>query len=195
MSEKHEITAGVTDGRRRCGWLDVSDALYTRYHDEEWGRPVHDDHQLFEMLILESFQAGLSWITILRKREAFRTAFDGFDPVKIAFYGPEKTEELMQNPGIIRNRRKIEAAITNAGVFLSIQKEYGSFSDYLWSFTDGKVVHESWRLRTTSPLSDAVTRDMRKRGMKFVGSTTTYSYLQSVGMINGHDEDCYLHDL
>lgn len=185
MAEKNHVN--------RCGWLDTGDALYVRYHDEEWGKPVHDDGKLYEMLILECFQAGLSWLTILKKREAFREAYDGFDPVKTAAFGPGQVEALMRNPGIIRNRRKIEASIVNAGVFLQIQKEYGSFSDYLWSFTDGKVVYESWRTRTTSPLSDALAKDLKKRGMKFVGSTTMYAYLQSVGVINAHEEGCFLY--
>jgi DNA-3-methyladenine glycosylase I len=179
-------------GFRRCEWVNGGDELYTRYHDEEWGKPVHDDRRLFEMLILESFQAGLSWITVLRKREAFRKAFDGFSPEKIAGYGPEKIEELMQDSSIIRNRRKIEAAVNNSKVFMNIAAEYGSFSDYLWHFTNGRVIHESWKKRTTSPLSDEVAKDLKKRGMKFVGSTIIYSYLQAVGVIDGHDEGCYL---
>ena len=179
-------------GLSRCEWVNGEDELYTRYHDEEWGKPVHDDRKLFEMLILESFQAGLSWITVLRKREAFRKAFDGFSPEKIAGYGTEKIEELMQDSSIIRNRRKIEAAINNSKVFMKIAAEYGSFSDYLWHFTSGKVIHESWKERTTSPLSDEVAKDLKKCGMKFVGSTIIYSYLQAVGVIDGHDEGCYL---
>lgn len=179
--------------RGRCGWLDTSDELYTRYHDEEWGRPVHDDQKLYEMLILETFQAGLSWRTILYKREAFRKAYEGFNPRKVAAFGEEKIAEMMADSDIIRNKRKIEASISNSKIFLEIQKESGTFSDYLWGFTDGKIVHESWDERTTSPLSDAVTKDLKKRGMKFVGSTTIYSYLQSVGIINAHDKGCFLH--
>lgn len=179
--------------RRRCAWADPEDALYCRYHDEEWGRPVHEERLLFEMLVLESFQAGLSWITILRKREAFRKAFDGFFPEKVASYDAARIEDLMQNPGIVRNRKKIEAAVNNARVFLQIQKEWGSFDAYLWHFTDGQVICESWKKRTTSPLSDEISKDLKKRGMKFVGSTIIYSYLGGVGVINGHDEDCDLY--
>ena len=167
------------DKKTRCPWVPEKDELYIRYHDEEWGHEQHDDHMLYEMLILESFQAGLSWITILRKRENFRKAYDGFDVKKTAAYGEEKEAELMSDPGIIRNRAKIRASICNSRVFLAIQQEFGSFDRYLYSFTDGKVIRESCGIRTTSPLSDAISKDLKKRGMRFVGSTTIYSYLQT----------------
>lgn len=178
------------DNRRRCSWADQKNERYIRYHDAEWGVPVYDDHKLFEMLILESFQAGLSWACVLNKREAFRMAFDGFDPEQICMYDEEKITELMQNSAIIRNRRKIQAAITNAAVFLQIQKEYGSFSKYLWQWTGGKVVYEKGQTRST--LSDAVSNDLKKRGMKFVGTTIVYAYLQAVGVIYAHEEGCFM---
>ena len=145
---------------KRCGWAEPNSELYTAYHDQEWGRPEHQDQKLFEMLILEGFQAGLSWITILKKREAFREAFDGFDPVVVAGYGPEKLEILMSNPGIVRNRRKIEASVQNAKVFLDIQKEFGSFDRYLWGFTQGKVMlNTDNEVRASTPLSDRISAD------------------------------------
>lgn len=178
------------DGKVRCQWANPKNERYIRYHDEEWGVPVYDDHKLFEMLILESFQAGLSWECVLNKREAFRLAFDDFDLEKICSYNEEKMEELMQNPGIIRNRRKIQAAVTNAGIFKQIQEEYHTFSDYLWHFTDGKVIYEKGQTR--SELSDEISKDLKKRGMKFVGTTIIYAYLQAVGVIYSHDEGCFL---
>ena len=174
----------------RCRWVNPKNALYVRYHDTEWGIPLHDDHGLFELLILESFQAGLSWECILNKRESFRTAFDGFDAETIAAYDNSKIDALMQEPSIIRNRRKITAAVKNSAVFKNIQKEYGSFDTYIWSFTDGKTVFEEFTLRTTSPLSDAISADLKKRGMTFVGTTIVYSYLQAIGVINGHEKNC-----
>ena len=178
------------DGKQRCFWASPSNPRYLKYHDEEWGVPVYDDQKLFEMLLLENFQAGLSWECVLNKREAFRRAFDGFDPQKICGYGEEKCSALKNNPGIIRNRLKIQAAVTNAGVFLEIQKEWGSFSRYLWHWTEGKVVREQGETR--SPLSDAVSGDMKKRGMKFVGTTIIYAYLQAVGVIDSHEKGCFL---
>lgn len=176
----------------RCKWVDLKSDLYIKYHDTEWGAATYDDETLYEMLILESFQAGLSWITILKKREDFRTAFDFFDCEKVASYGESKIEELMQNEKIIRCRRKIEAAISNSRIFLNIQKEYGSFSKYIWSFTDGKVIkNEEDAFQTTSPLSDRVSRDLKKRGMKYVGSIIIYSYLQAIGVINDHEKACF----
>lgn len=178
--------------KKRCGWVDENSEIYIRYHDEEWGVPTHDDQTLFEMFLLECFQAGLSWITILKKRENFRAAFDGFDREKIAAYGEGKIEELMQNAGIIRNRRKIAAAIENARIFGEIAGEYGSFSNYLWGFTDGKVIrHRDGALRTTTELSDQVSKDLIRRGMRFVGSVTIYSYLQAVGVVDDHEADCW----
>ena len=178
---------------RRCDYVNLNNPLYIRYHDEEWGIPEHSDGKLFEMLLLESFQAGLSWECVLNKREDFRLAFDGFDPEKVRSYDENKCLSLVQNANIIRNRRKIDAAISNADIFLKIQKEFGSFDAYIWSFTDGKTVVEDYHLRTTSPLSDAVSKDLKKRGMKFVGSTIIYSYLQAIGVIDGHGAECELH--
>lgn len=179
-----------TDGKPRCPWANPKNEGYIRYHDEEWGLPVHDDQKLFEMLILECFQAGLSWECVLNKRDAFREAFDGFDLEKVCAYDEEKLEALRNNPGIIRNRLKIRAALTNAQVFREIQKEYGSFADYLWHWTDGKVIYESGQ--TSSELSDCISRDLKKRGMKFVGTTIIYAYLQAVGVIYSHEAGCFL---
>ncbi len=178
------------DNKNRCKWANPENQIYIKYHDEEWGVPVYDDQKLFEMLILESFQAGLSWECILNKREAFRTAFDNFDLNKVCEYNENKVEELMKNPGIVRNRLKIKSAITNANIFKSIQKEYGSFSNYLWGWTNNKIIYEKGL--TTSELSDKVSKDLKKRGMKFVGSTIIYSYMQAVGVIYSHDSDCFL---
>ena len=178
--------------RKRCRWADPASELYIAYHDEEWGKPEHDDRKLFEMLILEGFQAGLSWITILKKREAFREAFDNFDPAVIAQYPPEKMEQLMGDPGIVRNRRKIEAAVQNAKVFLDIQREYGSFDRYLWGFTGGKIILNTDNVvRASSPLSDRISADLKRRGMKFVGTVILYSFLQAVGVVNDHETDCW----
>lgn len=176
---------------RRCCWVDHSDTDMVRYHDLEWCRPHHDESYLFELLLLESFQAGLSWACILHKREAFRAAFDGFDPHKIAEYDEHKCAALAQNAAIVRNRRKISAAVTNARIFLDIAAEWGSFDRYIWHFTDGQVVRRgAGEMPATSPLSDAVSADLRRRGMRFVGSTILYSYLQSIGVINDHEPDC-----
>ncbi len=174
----------------RCAWLNLQNPLYVRYHDEEWGVPLHNDKGLYELLILECFQAGLSWECVLNKREAFRVAFDGFDIDKVCAYDEEKIGELMNNSSIIRNRKKIEATITNSKVFKDIQKEFGSFNEYLWGYTRGKTLVEPYTLRTTSPLSDAISKDLKKRGMKFVGSTVIYSYLQACGIINAHGKEC-----
>ncbi len=174
----------------RCAWVKLNNPLYVRYHDEEWGVPLHDDRALYELLILESFQAGLSWECVLNKRESFRQAFDGFDIHKIAAYGDEKIESLMQNPAIIRNRRKIAAAIENSRVFLTIRRECGSFDAYLRRFTGGRIYYEEYTLRTTSPLSDRISEDLKRRGMRFVGSTVIYAYLQSIGTINAHGKEC-----
>ena len=176
---------------KRCFWVNEDNPLYVKYHDEEWGRAVYDDNKLFEMLLLESFQAGLSWECILNKREAFKEAFDNFNYKKISNYDDKKIEELMQNKGIIRNRRKITAAIKNAQIFMSIQKEYNTFSKYLWHFTEEKIIYEY--NKTTSSLSDEISKDLYKRGMRFVGSTIIYSYLQAIGIINSHEPGrfCY----
>ena len=175
---------------RRCGWCNPNNPLYIAYHDEEWGVPQHDDGKLFELLVLESFQAGLSWETILNKREAFRSAFGGFDPEAVAAYGEERTAALLEDRSIVRNRRKIAAAVRNAGVFLEIQAEWGSFSRYIWHFTDGQVVYETGK--ASSPLSDRVSADLRRRGMTFVGTTIVYAYLQAIGVIHSHDPGCFL---
>ena len=175
--------------RIRCSWANPRNPLYIRYHDEEWGVPVHDDHKLFEMLILESFQAGLSWECILNKREAFRQAFDGFDLETVCGYGEEELEKLMQEPGIVRNKLKICAAVNNAKIFRVIQREWGSFDCYLWHWTEGQVVYETGKV--SSELSDAVSKDLKRRGMKFVGTVIVYSYLQAVGVINSHEETCF----
>ncbi len=179
-----------TDGKIRCRWANPKNERYIRYHDEEWGVPVHDDRTLFEMLILECFQAGLSWECVLNKQNAFREAFDGFDLEKICAYDEDKMEALRNNPGIIRNRLKIKAAVTNARVFRGIQQEYGSFADYIWHWSDSKVIYETGR--TSSELSDSISRDLKKRGMKFVGTTVIYAYLQAVGVIYSHDAECFL---
>lgn len=178
------------DGKHRCRWANPKNERYIQYHDEEWGRPVYEDRHLFEMLILESFQAGLSWECVLNKREAFRTAFDQFDLEKVCGYGEDKIEELMQNKEIIRNRRKITAAVKNARIFQDMQKEYGSFSRYLWHFTGNQVIYENDR--TSSDLSDRISRDLYRRGMRFVGTTIIYSYLQAVGVIDSHEDGCFL---
>ena len=172
----------------RCSWAG-DDETYIRYHDEEWGVPTHDDKELFEMLVLESFQAGLSWITILKKRENFRKAFDGFDVQKVAGYNEEKVEELRQNEGIIRHKGKISSAINNAQIFIEIQKEFGSFDNYIWGFTDGEIIKAEFK--TESELSKNISKDLKKRGMKFVGPTIIYSYLESIGIIDNHQENCF----
>jgi len=179
----------------RCAW--VSDhPLYVAYHDHEWGVPVYDDRLLFEFLILEGMQAGLSWLTVLKKRENFRQSFDHFNAEKIARYSPAKIEKLMQNEGIIRNRLKIQATISNAKAFLALQKEKGSFSDYLWSFVDHTPVIGHWKktdtLPTRSAISDALSKDLKKRGFRFVGTTICYAFMQAIGMVNDHLDDCFL---
>lgn len=178
------------DNKPRCSWCNLNNELYVRYHDEEWCQPCFEEKYLYEMLILESFQAGLSWECVLNKREAFREAFDDFDIDKICTYGEDKIAELLGNKGIIRNRLKIKAAISNSIIFRDIQQEHGSFSEYLKTFTKGETFYEVGK--TTSPLSDAISSDLQKRGMKFVGSTIIYSYLQAVGIIYSHDEGCWL---
>ncbi len=178
--------------RKRCSWVNLNSPLYINYHDKEWGVPSHDDRYLFEMLILESFQAGLSWSTILKKREHFREAFDGFDVVKVSQYDEVKKEALRENKGIIRNKLKIKAAVNNAKTFITIQKEYGSFSKYIWGFTNHQVIkNQTGTFLATSPLSDTISKDLKKRGMKFVGSTIIYAYLQAIGIINDHEPECF----
>lgn len=172
----------------RCTWAG-SDEVYVRYHDDEWGVPTHDDRELFEMLVLESFQAGLSWITILKKRENFKRAFDDFDIRKVADYDDAKVEELRMNEGIIRHKGKINAAVNNAQVFIEIQDEFGSFDEYIWGFTDGEIIKAEFL--TESELSRHISKDLKKRGMKFVGPTIIYSYLESIGVIDNHQEGCF----
>lgn len=179
----------------RCGWCEKDD-LYRKYHDEEWGRPVYDDETIFEFLILESFQAGLSWYTILSKREHFRKAFDDFDYKKIAAYSEQKIEELMNNPGIIRNKLKISAAVTNARKFMEVQKEFGSFSKYIWGFINGTPIDNQPKtlseVPATTEISDKISKDLKKRGFKFVGSTVVYAHMQATGMVNDHIETCFI---
>ncbi len=177
------------DGKMRCYWANPKNERYICYHDEEWGVPVHDDQKLLEMLILECFQAGLSWECVLNKRDAFRKAFDGFDLEKICAYHEDKLEMLRNNPEIIRNRLKIQAAVINAQAFRKIKKEYGSFSEYLWHWTDGRVIQETGK--TSSELSDTISKDLKKYGMKFVGTTVVYAYLQAIGVIWSHEDECF----
>ena len=179
-------------GKPRCRWCNMKNPLYIAYHDDEWGKPLHDDKALYELILLESFQAGLSWECILNKREAFRRAFDGFDIDKVCGYGDEKLAALAEDKTIVRNRRKIAAAVNNSRVFRDIQHEFGSFDNYLRSFTNGAVFAESYELRTTSPLSDSISADLKKRGMTFVGSTIIYAFLQAAGVIDAHSDECYL---
>ncbi|MAW96801.1 MULTISPECIES: DNA-3-methyladenine glycosylase I [unclassified Leeuwenhoekiella] len=180
--------------KHRCGWC-AGDALYEAYHDTEWGVPVYDDATIFEFLILETFQAGLSWITILRKRENFREALDDFDYKKIAKYGEEKLEELLNNPGIIRNKLKVYATVTNAQAFMKIQEEFGTFSKYIWKFVDHKPIQNSIQnykqAPATTAISDALSKDLKKRGFKFTGSTVVYAHMQATGMVNDHEVTCF----
>jgi DNA-3-methyladenine glycosylase I len=190
MSIEHDI-------RQRCDWsLGVSDA-YLAYHDEEWGMPARDDARQFEFLVLESAQAGLSWSTILHKRAGYRRAFAGFDPARVARFNRRSVERLMADSGIVRNRQKIEAAIGNARAFLELQSRFGSFSDYLWGFVDGKPVVNRWRemrqVPAATPLSDGISRDLKSRGFKFVGSTIVYAHLQATGLVNDHLVGCFRH--
>lgn len=178
----------------RCAWAG-NDPLYVQYHDEEWGVPVHDDRKLFEFLILEGAQAGLSWITILRKRPAYRQAYSDFDPTIVASYDDTKIAELLANPGIVRNRLKIQASIGNAQAFLRVQKEWGSFDAYLWQYVDGQPIQNSWRslaqIPAKTPLAEALSKDLVRRGFRFVGPTIVYAHMQAVGMVNDHTIDCF----
>lgn len=177
--------------KRRCKWVNLKNPLYIHYHDKEWGTPHYDDEYMFEFLVLEFFQAGLSWECVLNKREEFKKAFDKFDYNKISKYDEGKIQELLGNNGIIKNKLKINATINNAKVFIEIQKEFGSFSNYIWSFTNNNVIKNmDDNFKTTSELSDKVSKDLKKRGMKFVGSTIIYSYLQAIGIINDHELEC-----
>jgi len=180
--------------KKKCSWCGT-DPTYASYHDEEWGVPVRDDDKMFEFLILETFQAGLSWITILKKRDNFRAAFDNFNYKKIANYSEKKYESLMQDAGIVRNKLKIRATISNAKAYMEIQKEFGSFTKYIWGFTDGKVIKNKFKTMSDVPaktaLSDRISKDLKKRGFKFVGSTVMYAHMQATGMVNDHTTDCF----
>ena len=180
--------------KQRCPWAGT-DPLYRTYHDTEWGTPVHDERTLFEFLILEGAQAGLSWLTILRKRENYREAFAGFDPVQVAGYDARKLEELLRNPGIVRNRRKLEAAVGNARAFLAVQEEFGSFDRYVWRFVGGRPVRNAWRsveeIPASTPESIAMSKDLKGRGFGFVGPTVCYAFMQAVGMVNDHTVECF----
>ncbi|MBE7686684.1 DNA-3-methyladenine glycosylase I [Tenacibaculum finnmarkense] len=182
--------------KKRCLWV-TDDLSYIKYHDTEWGVPVYDDAVLFEFLILESFQAGLSWVTILKKRENFRLAFDNFDYTKIANYDEDKYQELLQNKGIIRHKLKIKSAILNAKLFMEIQKEFGSFSTYIWSFVQGKPIYNNFKTTAEIPaktvLSTQISTNLKKRGFKFVGDTIMYAYMQAIGMVNDHTTSCFKH--
>ncbi len=178
--------------KKRCSWVDLKSDIYVKYHDEEWGIPKYDDRDLFELLVLESFQAGLAWITVLKKREAFREAFDNFDVLKVANYQEEKINELLNNEKIIRSRGKINASINNAKIFILIQKEFGSFSNYIWSFTNNNVIKNiTNNIPVSTKLSDRISKDLKKRGMKYVGTVIIYSYLQAIGVVDDHEIDCF----
>lgn len=183
---------------QKCGWC-IGNPLYESYHDEEWGTPVYDDDTLFEFLILETFQAGLSWITVLRKRENFRKAFDNFDYKKVAIYNQKKIDTLLQDSGIIRNKLKINATITNAQSFMKIQEEFGSFSSYIWEFVNGKPIKNKIKNYNegpaNTPLSDTISKDLKKRGFKFVGSTVVYAHMQATGMVNDHEVSCFRYNI
>jgi DNA-3-methyladenine glycosylase I len=178
---------------KRCAW--ATNDLSIRYHDQEWGVPLHDDRRLFEFLVLDGAQAGLSWNTILKKRDAYRAAFDNFEPSVVATYGQRKIKQLLANPGIVRNRLKVTSAITNAKAFLAAQEEFGSFDAYIWQFVNGKPRKNAWRtlaeIPASTPESDAMSRDLKRRGFKFVGSTICYAFMQAAGMVNDHTVDCF----
>jgi DNA-3-methyladenine glycosylase I len=197
VASKRAAPPSLSIEKTRCGWVPAADAEYARYHDEEWGRPVRDDRHLFEMLTLEGAQAGLSWSTILRKRAAYRKAFARFDPVKVARFDARRRATLLRDPGIVRNRLKIDSTVNNARAFIAVQKEFGSFSRYLWSWVGEHPVVNGWQTRGQVParteLSDRISRDLKKRGFRFVGSTIIYAYLQAVGVVNDHTAGCYLY--
>lgn len=197
MSVK-EQKESITANKVRCAWVS-DDPLYIDYHDNEWGVPIYDDQKLFEFLILEGAQAGLSWITVLKKRENYRAGFDGFSPQKIALYDQHKINTLLENPGIIRNRLKVQSAIINAKAYLEVIKEWNSFSDYIWHFVDGKPINNHWpdisHVPACTAVSDAMSKDLKKRGFKFVGSTICYAFMQAVGMVNDHTTNCFCYHL
>jgi DNA-3-methyladenine glycosylase I len=184
----------MSQPRMRCAWAGQNPHMM-RYHDEEWGRPVHDDRRHFEMLLLEGAQAGLTWATVLLRREGYRRAFAGFDPARVARFSAKQKAALMQDAGIIRNRLKIDAAVTNARAFLTVQREFGSFDSYVWKFVEGKPIVNRWKtvrqIPATTALSDALSKDLKRRGFKFVGSTIVYAYMQAVGMVDDHTADCF----
>lgn len=184
--------------KTRCSWVDLNNDLYVSYHDKEWGVPVHDERKLFEFLILEGAQAGLSWLTVLKKREAYRQAFAGFDPIKVARFSEKDINALLQNEGIIRNRLKINAAVINAQKFLEVQKEFGSFNKYQWQFVNNKTIQNNWKdikdLPALSEIAKSLSNDLKKRGFKFVGPTIIYAHMQAVGMVNDHTTDCFRYD-
>lgn len=183
--------------QKRCQWAEGQFDLYIHYHDDEWGVPVHDDQKHFEFLILESAQAGLSWATILKKRDGYREVFANFDVEKVAQFSEEKIEKMLTNPAIIRNRAKVLAAVNNAQRFIEIQKEFGTFDAYIWAFVKGRPIVNNWKKREevplTTPVSDALSKDLKMRGFKFVGSTTIYAHMQAIGLVNDHTTDCFRH--
>lgn len=197
MASKRAAGLALPIEKVRCGWVPAGDEEYARYHDEEWGRPVREDQRLFEMLTLEGAQAGLSWSTILRKRAAYREAFADFDPAKVVRFDARRRASLLQDPGIVRNRLKVDSTVTNARAFLAVQQEFGSFTRYLWDWVGGHPVLNGWRTRGQVPahsdLSDRISRDLKKRGFRFVGSTIIYAYLQAVGVVNDHTAGCHLY--
>lgn len=179
---------------KRCFWVDEKSEIYVKYHDKEWGNPKFDDRDLLELLILEGFQAGLSWLTVLKKRQAFRVEYENFDVEKVANFDEKKIAKMLANKEIIRSEQKIRASILNAKIFMKIQKEFGSFSDYIWGFTGHKVVYNSdGKVIVSNELSDKISKDLKKRGMKYVGTVIVYSYLQAIGVVNDHDKKCFLH--
>lgn len=179
---------------KRCFWVDEKSEIYVKYHDKEWGNPKFDDRDLLELLILEGFQAGLSWLTVLKKRQAFRVEYENFDVEKVANFDEKKIAKMLANKEIIRSEQKIRASILNAKIFMKIQKEFGSFSDYIWGFTGHKVVYNSdGKVIVSNELSDKISNDLKKRGMKYVGTVIVYSYLQAIGVVNDHDKECFLH--
>jgi DNA-3-methyladenine glycosylase I len=179
---------------KRCAWS-TNDPLYIKYHDKEWGKPLHNDRKLFEFLVLEGAQAGLNWLMVLKKRENYRKAFDNFEPEKVAGYNKRKINSLLKNEGIIRNKIKINSAVQNAKAFLKVKEEFGSFNKYIWQFTEGKTIQNSWdnfkKIPATSPVSDLMSKDLKKRGFNFVGSTICYAFMQATGIVNDHTKDCF----
>ena len=190
---KAYIRKGIDNEMKRCEYVNLNNPLYIAYHDDEWGQPLHDDRALFELLILECFQAGLSWECVLNKREAFRRAYEGFEPEHVAAYGEDDIARLLDDAGIIRNRLKVRASVTNAQAFLDIQREFGSFDAYIWGFTNGETLRIDFHAETSSVLSDEISKDLKRRGMKFVGTTVVHSYLQAMGVINAHSPACDLY--